>query len=76
MSQSRIPVNFEPYRIPGLARRVISPEGFIACPLPLLQAVAPEQLLWQNALYQVAFEQAQEELRPSLPERDLLGVWN
>ena len=32
--------------------------------------------LWQQALYQWAFEQAQQVVRPSLPERDLLAVWN
>jgi hypothetical protein len=30
----------------------------------------------QSLLYQVAFAQAQEVARPSLPERDLLAVWN
>jgi hypothetical protein len=36
----------------------------------------PMQLFWQNALYQIAFESAQASARLSLPERDLLGVWN
>jgi hypothetical protein len=31
---------------------------------------------WQQALYQWAFAQAQAVVTPSLPERDLLGVWN
>jgi hypothetical protein len=31
---------------------------------------------WQLALYQWAFAQAKEVVRPSLPERDLLAVWN
>jgi hypothetical protein len=30
----------------------------------------------QRDLYRWAFEQAQEAARPSLPERDLAGVWN
>jgi hypothetical protein len=30
----------------------------------------------QQLLYQIAFERAREVARPSLPERDLLGVWN
>jgi hypothetical protein len=30
----------------------------------------------QQQLYQLAFEQAQAVARPSLPERDLLAVWN
>jgi hypothetical protein len=28
------------------------------------------------SIYQLAFEQARIEARPSLLERDLLGVWN
>jgi hypothetical protein len=30
----------------------------------------------QAIIYQMAFEQAQATIRPSLPERDLLAVWN
>jgi hypothetical protein len=30
---------------------------------------------WQQ-VYQMAFQQAQAVVRPSLLERDLLGVWN
>jgi hypothetical protein len=36
----------------------------------------PLELLWQQQLYRWAFAQAQAVVRPSLPERDLLGVWN
>jgi hypothetical protein len=35
-----------------------------------------EQWLCQQWVYQQAFEAAQAVARPSLPERDLLGVWN
>lgn len=31
---------------------------------------------WQQALYELAYHQARELLRPSLMERDWLGVWN
>jgi hypothetical protein len=31
---------------------------------------------WQQELYARAFAEAQAVARPSLPERDLLGVWN
>jgi hypothetical protein len=36
-------------------------------------------ICWQPAhqgIYQIAWENAQAMLRPSWPERDLLGVWN
>jgi hypothetical protein len=35
-----------------------------------------EQILWQQWVYRCAFEQAQAVTRPSILERDLLGVWN
>jgi hypothetical protein len=45
-------------------------------PVVCLPGVTTEQLGLQQWLYQCAFEQAQAVLRPSLPERDLLAVWN
>jgi hypothetical protein len=48
-----------------------SPSAFLLCPvmgLPCQQ--------WQQDVYAWAFAQAQAVVRPSLLERDLLGVWN
>ncbi len=53
-----------------------SPSTFIVCPLPWAAAVAPAQWAVQQWLYQRAFEEAQAVVRPSILERDLLGVWN
>jgi hypothetical protein len=39
-------------------------------------APSPDFALWQQDLYRRALEEAQAVVRPSLPERDLLGVWN
>lgn len=50
--------------------------AFVLCPLSWFPALTPEQALWQQALYQWAFQQAQAVVQPSLPERDLLAVWN
>jgi len=41
--------------------------------VPLFSAA---QALWIESLYRQALENAREIARPSLPERDLLGVWN
>jgi hypothetical protein len=49
-----------------------SPAAFLLCPLPFAGA----QCQWQQDLYAWALAQAQAVVRPSLPERDLLGVWN
>jgi hypothetical protein len=54
----------------------ISPETFVSVPLSCLSPLTPEQWLWQQALYEQALAQARAVVRPSLPERDLLGVWN
>ncbi|MBI1916385.1 MAG: hypothetical protein HYS12_16880 [Planctomycetes bacterium] len=47
--------------------------AFILCPVPYGN---PLELFWQQELYRWALAQAQAVVRPSLPERDLLGVWN
>jgi hypothetical protein len=48
-----------------------SPAAFVFCPVMGL----PFQP-WQQELYARALTQAQAVVRPSLLERDLLGVWN
>ena len=59
-------------RLPQAPPAPVTPLGFVLCPLAALPALSPAQL-W---LYQQAFELAQAVVRPSLLERDLLGVWN
>jgi hypothetical protein len=44
--------------------------------MALVTGVPAVALSWRQQVYQLAFEQAQAVVRPSLPERDLLGVWN
>jgi hypothetical protein len=50
-----------------------SPAAFLLCPV---MSAAPAQYQWQQNLYAWALAQAQAVVRPSLLERDLLGVWN
>ena len=50
--------------------------AFVLVPMSWLPQVAPAQWVYVQALYQWAFAQAQEVVRPSILERDLLGVWN
>ena len=66
----------ETYRLPRPSGPGVSPATFVAYPMALLQGLSDAQQLWQQSIYQLAFEQAQADLRPSLPERDLAGVWN
>jgi hypothetical protein len=75
---NRIPFN-EPtltYRLPRPAAPVIHPGAFMLCPLFAGPVVGVVLHPCQLALYQAAFEQAQAAMRPSLLERDLVGVWN
>ncbi len=53
-----------------------SPDGFFLCPLACLPFVPDAARLQQQALYEWAYQQAREVLRPSILERDLLAVWN
>ena len=47
--------------------------GFALCCVPHANAA---EALWQQELYRWALAEAQAVVRPSLPERDLLAVWN
>jgi hypothetical protein len=49
----------------------------MCCPAPVLQTLQGQQLSrQQQQIYQLAFQEAQAVARPSILERDLLGVWN
>jgi hypothetical protein len=63
-------------RIPQPPPAPVTPAGFLMCPLAVFPPASMGQWLCQQWLYQRAFELAQAVVRPSLPERDLLGVWN
>jgi hypothetical protein len=63
-------------RLPQPSPPTISPSAFLLCPAFWRQGMSLEQCLWQQWVYQSAFAQAQAVVRPSLPERDLLAVWN
>jgi hypothetical protein len=54
----------------------ISTSAFCLCPIAQMPGVSSEAYRWQLLIYQLAFEQAQAVVRPSLPERDLLASWN
>jgi hypothetical protein len=74
MFRNRITMN-EPEPLP--LPRPISPPlnlcGFVLVAVPLMPQ---EQWFAQQCLYQRAFELAQAVVRPSIVERDILGVWN
>jgi hypothetical protein len=76
MFHNRLSTESAAVRIPQPPPAPVTPAGFSMCPLAVLPPVSVQQWLCQQWIYQRAFELAQAVLRPSLPERDLLGVWN
>jgi len=73
MFRNRIAAEGVPVRPPRPPDPPPAPAGFMLCPACLMNAA---QWACQQQLYLWAFQQAQAVVRPSLPERDLLGVWN
>ena len=71
-----LPQDVVSYRLPRPAEPQITADAFCACPAVLLQGVSSVQLTANFSIYRLAYEQARIEARPSLLERDLLGVWN
>jgi hypothetical protein len=77
MDPHRFRETFATRILPGLSRPPVNFTAFCACPVGLFQGVATPLWLWQQQyLYQLALDQAEAVVRPSLPERDLLGYWN
>jgi hypothetical protein len=75
MSQSRI--RFEqPQNLPNPPLPQPASGAFCACNIASLPGMTPEQIQQIQLLYQKALEMAQQAAKPSLPERDLLGMWN
>jgi hypothetical protein len=68
MQRHRFREQLEQPRFPRAQAPAVNASAFCACPWSLAQ--------WQQHIYQLAFAEAQAVVRPSLPERDLLGVWN
>lgn len=76
MAQPLVQEFSAPCRLAQPRAQAVSAASFVLVPLACLPHFMPDQRLMQQWIYQRAFEQAQAVVRPSLPERDLLGVWN
>jgi hypothetical protein len=76
MQRHRLLVEAPIYRLPRPPAPEPAPGSFVLCPLFLTSGLTVEQWTCRQWLYQWALEQARETVRPSLPERDLLAVWN
>ena len=69
MTRNRLSMAAESLRLPRPPAPPAASGSFVLCPAATLSAA-------QEALYRWAYEQAQQAARPSIPERDLAGVWN
>jgi hypothetical protein len=76
MIPNRLHNQLPPYRLPQPQQPVPSSSGFILNPFSWWPSASLEQQQMQQRVYQIAWENAQAMTRPSLPERDLLAVWN
>ena len=76
MSGHRVREESAPVRLPQPPPPEVAANAFVMCPFGCAPAANPVQWLCQQALFRWAFEQAQAVARPSILERDLLGVWN
>ncbi len=75
MNRKRFDTKAEAVSLPHPPVPARHPPGVGLFPTGWLPA-ALAHLAWQQWRYRPAFEQAQAVVRPSLPERDLLAVWN
>jgi hypothetical protein len=75
MPRHRLQRAFNMDRLPRPRVQPANPAAFVLCPCAGLPAGAPPTSVVQE-LYRQAWEMAQAVVRPSLPERDLLGGLN
>jgi hypothetical protein len=76
MQRHRFQDQLEQPRFPRALAPAVNVSAFCACPWSLVMRGSPTAMQWQQRIYQLALAEAQAVVRPSLPERDLLGVWN
>lgn len=74
MRQPRFTMNDQNYRLPAAAAPSLQPNAFSLCSAFVPQC-ADHWAMVQH-IYMCAFQEAQAVAKPSLPERDLLAVWN
>jgi hypothetical protein len=74
MFSNRLPSELQAYPLPRAQEPAPSSNAFMLFPVQGWQATNPQQV--QQQIYHIAWENARAMTRPSLPERDLLAVWN
>jgi hypothetical protein len=76
MARQRLSGEGDGVRLPQPPLPTPAEDAFVLCPFGASPTASPLQWLCQQAIYRYALEQAQAVARPSILERDLLGVWN
>jgi hypothetical protein len=76
MRRHRFLQHTEAIPVPPPPQPNVNPSAFFLLPATVPPGMTVEQWMMRQMIYQAAFQQAQAVVRPSLPERDLLAVWN
>jgi hypothetical protein len=76
MHRHRLAAEAEYYCLPEPPAPPVAPDGFAYLPVTMLAVTGAEQIVSMLYAYACALAHAQAVVRPSLPERDLLAVWN
>src|SRR5262245_59171975 len=76
MRRFPLPTESRMYQLPRPPLPEIQPGAFVLIPFSLPAGAGLNYLQYLRWVYVQAFQEAQAAARPSLPERDLLGVWN
>jgi hypothetical protein len=76
MRPIRLPTESPTYPLPQPPLSRIRPENFTWCAVSAPPGAGARHGQWLQWVYMKALEEARAVARPSLPERDLLGVWN
>lgn len=76
MFRHRLAQEADYYRLPPPPAPTLQPQCFALCPAAAIPGCTVEQWAGMRQLYDLAFEQAQAQLRPSILERDAFAFWN
>jgi hypothetical protein len=66
----------EVYPLPRIPASLMQPSALVLIPIGFWLVKSVDHWHLSLALYHQAFQEAQAIARPSLIERDLIGVWN
>lgn len=76
MFHHRLAKEADYYRLPEPPPAPVQPRNFALCSMAVIPGCTAAQWAGLRQLYDLAFEQAQAIVRPSILERDAFAFWN